>query len=395
MIRPEENTMLKMAVGHSDSFEPVSAVTEALDQCRESLDGIEPQAALMFVGPDLDGPEIHKLVREAYPEIELIGSTTGGEMSSVLGYKEDSFGLAMLASDVLDFGAGIGTNVSQGARAACREAVEMAREKSTKHPALCITLPTIVSIDPDDVLAGISELLGESVPVVGGGAAVEDERASEWGGDYQFCGDEVLADAVPVLLISGPLVYSVGIAHGWQPTGREGVVTRARGNVVYEIDGAPPRDFYERYVRTDTGNALATPLAVYEDDGERFFLRAAVGFDDDGSASYLGAVPEGAHVRISAVASSDKILAGTDESVAAALADFALPEPEAALVVSCAARKWLLGTRTGAEIDQVRDKLGEDLPVVGFYAFGEIAPLGTNRDIRFHNETCVTVLLGT
>jgi hypothetical protein len=55
----------------------------------------------------------------------------------------------------------------------------------------------------------------------------------------------------------------------------------------------------------------------------------------------------------------------------------------------------LLGTRTGAEIDQVRDKLGEDLPVVGFYAFGEIAPLGTNRDIRFHNETCVTVLLGT
>ena len=100
-------------------------------------------------------------------------------------------------------------------------------------------------------------------------------------------------------------------------------------------------------------------------------------------------------MRISAVASSDKILAGTDESVAAALADFALPEPEAAFVVSCAARKWLLGTRTGAEIDQVRDKLGEDLPVVGFYAFGEIAPLGTNRDIRFHNETCVTVLLGT
>ena len=32
----------------------MAAVTEALDQCRESLDGIEPQAALMFVGPDLD-----------------------------------------------------------------------------------------------------------------------------------------------------------------------------------------------------------------------------------------------------------------------------------------------------------------------------------------------------
>jgi hypothetical protein len=387
--------MLKMAVGHSDSFDPVTAVNETLDQCRESLDGMEPQAAVMFVGPDLEGREIHRLLREAFPEIELVGSTTSGEMSSVLGFEEDSFVLAMLASDVLDFGAGIGTKVSQGARAACREAVEMARGKSTKEPALCITFPTIVSIDPDDVLAGISELLGETVPVIGGGSAIEDEQAAEWGGDYQFCGDQALVDAVPVLLISGPLVYSVGVAHGWEPMGRVGVVTRARGNVVHEIDGASTRDFYERYVRTDTGAVLATPLAVYESDGERFFLRSASGFDDDGSATFLGSVPEGAHVRISAVADGDEILAGTDGSVAAALADFASPEPEAAFVISCAARKWLLGTRTGAEIDQVRAKLGEDLPVVGFYAFGEIAPLGAEGDIRLHNETCVTVLLGT
>ena len=387
--------MLKMAVGHSDSFDPVTAVKETLDQCRESLDDMEPQAAVMFVGPDLEGREIHRLLREAFPEIELVGSTTSGEMSSVLGFEEDSFVLAMLASDVLDFGAGIGTSVSQGARAACREAVEMARGKSTKEPALCITFPTIVSIDPDDVLAGISELLGETVPVIGGGSAIQDEQAAEWGGDYQFCGDQALVDAVPVLLISGPLVYSVGVAHGWEPTGRVGVVTRARGNVVHEIDGASARDFYERYVRTDTGVALATPLAVYESDGERFFLRAASGFDEDGSATFLGSGPEGSHVRISAAADGDEILAGTDGSVTAALNGFASSEPEAAFVISCAARKWLLGTRTGGEIDQVRGQLGEDLPIVGFYAFGEIAPLGTERDIRFHNETCVTVLLGT
>ena len=100
-------------------------------------------------------------------------------------------------------------------------------------------------------------------------------------------------------------------------------------------------------------------------------------------------------MRISAAADGDEILAGTDGSVASAIAGFASPEPEAAIVISCAARKWLLGTRTGSEIDQVRSKLGDDVPVVGFYAFGEIAPLGTERDIRFHNETCVTVLLGT
>jgi hypothetical protein len=37
--------MLKMAVGNSDSFDPAAAVAETLDQCRERLDGMDPQAA--------------------------------------------------------------------------------------------------------------------------------------------------------------------------------------------------------------------------------------------------------------------------------------------------------------------------------------------------------------
>jgi hypothetical protein len=85
----------------------------------------------------------------------------------------------------------------------------------------------------------------------------------------------------------------------------------------------------------------------HETVGERFFLRAASGFDDDGSATFLGSVPEGSHVRISAAADGDEILAGTDGSVASAIAGFASPEPEAAIVISCAARKWLLGSRSG------------------------------------------------
>ncbi len=388
--------MLKMAVGHSNQFEPAAAVAEALEQCTQSLDGAEPQAGLLFVGPELDVSAFHRLVIEAHPDIELIGGTSGGEMSSVLGYEEDSFMLALFASDVLEFATGFGTSASQGVRAACREAIEMARAKTAEKPALCITTPTVVSIDPDDIVLGLSSLLGEDVMVVGGATAVVDERAAEWGGDYQFCGDQLLEDSVPVLLVSGPLVYSVGVAHGWQPVGQAGVVTRARGNVVYEIDGESTRAFYERYLRTDAGNALTTPLAVYEEDGDGFYLRAAMDFDDeDDSAAYLGAVPEGARVMISAVASSDQILGGTVDSIELALQRFPSARPEAALVVSCVARKWLLGTRTRAEVQEVRERLGNDIPVVGFYGYGEIAPVGGDGSLRFHNETCATVLLGT
>jgi hypothetical protein len=38
--------------------------------------------------------------------------------------------------------------------------------------------------------------------------------------------------------------------------------------------------------------------------------------------------------------------------------------------------------------------LGPDVPFAGFYCFGEIAPVASVDETRFHNETIVAVLLG-
>jgi sigma-B regulation protein RsbU (phosphoserine phosphatase) len=57
-------------------------------------------------------------------------------------------------------------------------------------------------------------------------------------------------------------------------------------------------------------------------------------------------------------------------------------------------RRFLLGTRAGREIDQVRQELGSDVPVAGFYCVGEIAPMPRARGSEFHNATMVAVLLG-
>jgi hypothetical protein len=96
------------------------------------------------------------------------------------------------------------------------------------------------------------------------------------------------------------------------------------------------------------------------------------------------------------MATTEEILGGTEDSVAEAIASFpGHATPEAALIASCAVRSMLLGTRTSGEIERIRAGLSHDLPVSGFYAFGEIAPLGFDSTPRFHNETCVTVLMGT
>jgi hypothetical protein len=68
--------------------------------------------------------------------------------------------------------------------------------------------------------------------------------------------------------------------------------------------------------------------------------------------------------------------------------------PDAALFFSCAARKNLLGTRTGEELEQIRGILGRAVPICGFYGYGEISPhMGDPTGTKYHNESFVTLLL--
>jgi len=105
-------------------------------------------------------------------------------------------------------------------------------------------------------------------------------------------------------------------------------------------------------------------------------------------------VPEGATVQIT-VAAPDEIFDGAAESIADALATFpAGVSPDAALLYSCATRRYLLGTRAGHEIEVVRDALGPGVPIAGLYCMGEIAPMAPAGPSLFHNATIVSVLLG-
>jgi len=244
------------------------------------------------------------------------------------------------------------------------------------------------------VLGHLREALGPGIPILGGGA-VPKERRESTATSYQFVGEVVTHDAVAILLMSGSLSYSFGVAAGWRPVGPRGTVTRASGQAVRVIDDRPALDFYERYLGSGDP-PIAIPLAVYEERSDTFYLRAPMGFDrETGTVTFAGGVPEGATVQLT-VATTDEIFQGTKSALSKALEGF--PQgihPDAGLVFSCGIRKLLLGTRTGKEIDMTRELFGADLPVAGFYCFGEIAPMASPDLSRFHNETIVAVLLGS
>ena len=212
-----------------------------------------------------------------------------------------------------------------------------------------------------------------------------------WVGAMQIHGREIVEDGLPVLLFSGPLAVSVGVAHGWRPIGKTVTITRATGNLVHEIDGAPTVDFYRGLLGPEADSGVAHPLVISDPEGGQY-LRAPMFFQEDGSGFFLGAVPEGVEAWVGA-ATHEQILEGVGQSVEQALAGFPERKPAAALVSACVVRNLLLGSRTNDEIVAMQARL-EDVPIAGFYAFGEVGPLSNTTGPRFHNESFVTLLMG-
>ncbi len=289
---------------------------------------------------------------------------------------------------------GLAREVSQGAEAACSRAVAEARAQTTLEPSLCIATPESLTMSGQQIVEALTKALGDNVTLFGG-AAGDHYRVVK---TLQFFGREVVSDGVPILLLSGPLVYSLGAAHGWRPVGEPGVITRSDGAVVYEIDGAPAIDFYRRFLGDQFKPKAEFPLIVLNDDDEPEYLRETPGNIDEhtGAITYLADIPEGSRVQVS-ITDRAAILDGTAESIRRALQGFPdTKKPEAAGIVSCAARRLLLGTKTGEEVRILKESIGNEVPFCGFYSYGEIGPQESDRTKPImHHEIFAMLLLGT
>jgi len=387
--------VLRAALGHSDDVDGADAVDQAMDQCQQVLGEHAPQAGILLAGIDYEHDEVIERICSRYPGIQLIGCTTDGDFSSHIPFAEDSINLTLFCSDQVTFSTGYGEDLATDIQGAAQRAVAMATRGVSGPPKLCITTPDFQCPNADTLLKSLNQALGDTkIPIVGGTSA--DHR--QFGTTWQFCNDQVLTNAVPVLLLSGDLQVSCGVASGWKPTGTFLTVSKAEGNVVYTIDGQPALEVYDGLLGGPTPDF---PLAVFPDpDAEKFYLRAVFQVDSDtGAITLAGPMPEGSKVRISQ-ALQDDILSGARSSMEQAVEGYAGDTPSVALIFSCGARKWLLGSRVEEEMTTLQEVArgrfpSLDLSISGFYSGGEIAPLQIGRRSMFHNETCVSVLLGT
>lgn len=391
--------MFKAISAFSDDIDTEDAIKEVLEECDHQLSGLTPVAGLLFSGTEFDHQIVLDQIINRFPDIQLIGCTTDGEMSSSGGFTEDAITLTLVCSDSIEISAGYGSNAGNLPGAAAAQAVEMCHKGLTGKPTLAIVLPDGMTSSAYSVLDGLGNILGAQLPVVGGMSADRVAMGKDTYSTFQFCGNQVLTDSVPLLLFSGPVAYSLGVESGWTPIGERMTVTQSEGNILKTLNDRPAFDLYVHYLgdvmRENLAGIGSYPLAVYENGLDRFYLRVAKSaHTENGHVDFLGEIPEGAEVQITQ-AIRDEIINGVNKSVESALHQFpGKCHPGLAMMFSCTGRKIALGTRAKDEVSRVKIGLGSDIPMAGFYSFGEIGPVADHAHTRYHNTTFVTLLIG-
>ncbi len=382
--------MIRVGLGQAEGIDARRMVERVIAACDAQMGGRDPRAGIVFAGSGFDHPYMLDRINDAFPGMELIGCTTAGEFSTAHGFSDDSITLVTIASDEIQFGAGVGRGLADDMEHAVHSAVETARGKIRGRPALCLTFPAGWNITLDSVIKSLGAALGADCPIFGGASG---DQGGEKMAILQFYGREVLKDALPVLLISDPVQYAFSIAHSWRPVGKRAAVTGARDRVVYSIDERSAVEFYRHYLGPHDEPAREFVLAVYEPGRDDFFLCAPIDYGDDGGITFTDVIPEGAEVQLTE-AIRDALLQDTF-STTRQLNDAARDwEPALALAFSCAFRKEILGTAAGRELAILRSHLTPHLPISGFYSFGEIGPLAPGGESRAHGATLITLLIG-
>jgi hypothetical protein len=151
------------------------------------------------------------------------------------------------------------------------------RNRVRGRPLFLYRTPEGLTLSDSTVLNALRDALGSSVPIFGGAAGDQWRFKKCW----QFCGSEVLQDAVPFLLFGGEIAFSFGVESGWCPVGREGRVTEASGHVLRSIGGKPATEFYRDLLgNVDITNLGEYPLAIFEAEKTSCYLRGSLHTDE-------------------------------------------------------------------------------------------------------------------
>lgn len=278
--------------------------------------------------------------------------------------------------------------------AADSAAAGAALARSLADPSLVHVL--IVSegldINGEQLVRGFGEAVPSTVSVTGGLSA-DGEHFKK---TLVLANTEARTNTVVGIGLYGSrLSVGCGSLGGWDPFGPERQITRSAGNVLYEVDGQSALALYKRYLGEHAADLPASglrfPLSLRTRDVSAPVVRTILSVSEaDQSLTFAGDVPMGGFVRmmkanvdrlIDGAVGAGRVSAGNGGTI------------DLALLISCVGRRMVLRQRVEEEVEGVRDVVGANATIAGFYSYGEISPFTPQARCELHNQTMTVTTL--
>lgn len=395
--------MMRIGSGLSCAENVVPALEEALDQALLAVEGESIDLAVLFLSSLRSASDMKEaaqiLRRRLGPQTCLLGCTAQGVIGGGREVETPPAVSLLLASLP-------GVKLTPFAlRQPELEEFEQNPEDLLKvvdaspdlqHTFFVISDP--FSLDPSLLLSTFEAALPGS-PLIGGlvsgGTGPGEHRL--------LIGDEVRDDGMVGLALSGNVRLRTLVSQGCRPVGRQAIITKGRGHLIETIAGRPALQLLQEVIdsldeaeRGLAHRALHVGRVVDEqrDSFGRgdFLVRNIVGVDSSSGAiaasdTFRTGQTIQFHVRDRLTASEDlrallQGMQGGDEGLVA---------PVGALAITCSGRGARFFGQPDHDSGALQEAFGE-LPVAGFFANGEIGPVGDRAFL--HGFTCSAVFFG-
>lgn len=397
---------LNSASAFSQKEEPAKIGEDLRDKIGQDVS--DPEIIFVFTSSEYADEELLSKLDEAYERARIVGSSTGGELYS--GGIGTGNSVAIALDGELDVGVGVGTGISEdereaGMTAAGKALTDLDEEYyvtnelhkrgidwEEKNPVSFSVFSTALTGNGSEVMRGVQEVLGRGAQVTGGIAG------DDWKLDQTFVykDGEVITDGLVVAAIDSRYQTSHGVKHGLDKTDHQYRVTDSEANVVNELDGEPAADVYEDVFgpKGRTANFIMTKPLGIETAEEEPRARDPLDVQDDGSIMFAAEIQEESLVYM-LESPEEQVIEAAKTAAEKAVENAGNPDKEnikGVIMHDCVCR-WncLKNDETREkEVEAVKEVVGEDTDIVGWYTYGEIALPRALAGV--HNQTMVLQL---
>ena len=352
-----------------------------------SLEGVLEEVDIVFTFGDREifkDPKVYRELKSLYPDAHIVGCTSSG---NILG---DSLSDASMVASAVSFSSSkVAVSVEDfkdgdNQALVSQKLIDKLPKEGLKHVFI---LSDGLNMNGSSLAKGANEALEYKVPITGGLAGDDAAFEETW-----VIANDVAKDyrVVAVGFYGESLHVMSGCYGGWKEFGVQRKITKSVDNIVYEVDGQPALALYKTYLgeyaKELPSSGLRFPFSIKEKEDDHAVVRSVLAVnEEEQSLIFAGDVPEGHYARLMKTG-VDGLIEGAE--IAAQNANRNNQKDALGLVVSCVGRRLVLNQLTDEELEGISTILGENVNLIGFYSYGELAPFSNEiMSCQLHNQT--------